>query len=367
MDEATQTDPEFQEANDSLYRSGATDGLPVVPPTEERVEEMLRGTDRPRDHEIGKLGNREGSLTIEKLATNAVMAGCRPIHMPVLIAGAEALADPSSQSIQFSVSVGSYGYFWLVNGPIRGDIDVASNTGTFGPNYRTNRTISRALGLAYKNTALIHPGEKDMAVMGSPCKYSFLGGENEEDSPWEPYHVTAGYDEDENTITLGGAKSFVQFVPYSMDPKGVLKGMSYNTTPDMIGAESETHMKTVVYLLSPYNAQELGDAGISKQEVKEYLCNNSNIPYAEFRSGLVIPDEAVGDPVMPDKVSRLQYPQFESPEYIKIAVVGGAGRFSGVTRTMGPMTTKKIHLPDDWEQLCDQYSEERTWGEQRGQ
>lgn len=166
----------IDEVTDSAYERGTSDGLPVVPPTEERVNDMLECTALSPESEICRLGNRDGILTVQRLAINGVMAGCIPLHMPVLEAGARALADPAANAIQSSVSTGSWAYLFLVNGPIRSTLDINSGTGAFGPGFRSNRALGRVLGLAYRNTARIHPGEKDMGVQGSPFNAQELGG-----------------------------------------------------------------------------------------------------------------------------------------------------------------------------------------------
>lgn len=349
----------LQKVNDSLYKDGRTDGLPVVPPTEERVEEMLRGTDLAADHEIGRLGNREGILTVEKLATNAVMAGCRPIHLPVLIAGAEALADPASNSIQVSVSTGSWSYLWSLNGPIRDDIDVNSGTGAFGPGFRANRSIGRALGMAYRNTALIHPGEKDMGVLGNPFRYSLIAGENEEQSPWEPYHSSRGFDSDASTITFGAPHSYVQFFPAEMTAEGQLEGMLQNSPTYMTAQRGEAIKKEVFFVLSPYNAQELGEAGYSKQDVKEYLCENALVPREKYTPGGLITEE---DPGIPPQFKR----QFKDPDLLNVLVMGGSGRWNAILgHSVGGPVTKEIRTPDNWDSLLEEYTVDRNWGKER--
>jgi hypothetical protein len=345
-----------------FYRRGSTDGLPIVPPTEERVAELLRGTDLPRDHVLGELGNRKGKLTVEGLATNAVMAGCTPVHMPVLEAGARALADPDANAIMYSVSAGSWANLWLVNGPIRELLDVRSGTGAFGPGFHANRTIARAPGLAHKNTALIHPGEKDLGLLGSPMKFSLLAGENEVANPWEPYHVSHGFDADESTITLAGVRSFLQFPPRSATADGVLEAMRYNLVSDMIGVESASHRKTVYYLLSPYNADELAAADLSKGEIKQFLANNSALAADKYQVGAVVPEDTIGSPAAPGKVKRLQLPQIESPDRVKLIVVGGPGRFNAVGHSIGGPVTKRISLPGNFDELCEEYVVERDWG-----
>ncbi|THE65984.1 hypothetical protein D8Y22_04730 [Salinadaptatus halalkaliphilus] len=356
----------FEETYQSFYRRGATDGLPVVTPTEERVDRMLEGTDRDRDEELGTLGTREGVLTVEKLATNAVMAGCLPIHMPVLEAGARALIDPKTNALQMSVSTGSWAYLCLLNGPIRESLDINADTGAFGPGFRSNRTIGRALGLTYKNTARIHPGEKEMSTLGNPFKFSLLAGENEERSPWEPYHVERGYDAEESTITMAAPNSFIQPFRTRVDKRGVLANLIDNTPPRMIGVKSETANERyegtqteVFYALCPYNAGELAD--YTKAEIREHIYENSHVPIHQFDPG-VERSEADSDS---DGLPPFQRRQFDDPDRINLFVTGGSGRWDAIMGpTLGGPTTKAISLPDNWEDLLETYSPhlEREWG-----
>ena len=347
--------------SESLYERGLTDGLPIVAPTDERVEEMLRGTDNPRDHVLGRVGNHDNPLTVEALASNAVMAGCVPPYMPVLEAGARALADRSSNSIQFSVSTGSWAYQWLVNGPVREALDIQSSSGAFGPYFRANRTIGRALGLAYKNTARIQPGEKDMAVMGNPFKYSLLAGENEEASPWEPYHATHGFDAEDSTITLAGPNSFIQYFPHETTAEEVLAAMIRNTPPAMVGGTQQggDFDQTVFHLVNEYNAEELASAGLSKQEVKEYICENSDLRVEDFQKGTLW-DGALRR--HEGKVGPRQVPQFDGPEFVKVVAVGGPGRVNAIVGpSIGGPVTKTVEFPDGWESLVTEYAEQRDW------
>lgn len=339
--------------NRSLYEDGMTDGLPVIPPTEDRVEEMLRGTDHQRDHVLGHLGNKENPLTVEGLAANAVMAGCLPTYMPVLEAGARALADPDSNSIQFSVSTASWAYYWMVNGPVREKLDIECGSGAFGPSYHANQTIARALGIAYRNTAKIYPGEKDMGVMGNPGKFYMLAGEHEEASPWEPYHVTHGFDEDESTITLAGPNGWVQWFPAENNAEHVLNGMIRNTPESMRASSGDALNVTIFHAMNPYNAEELGKADLSKDEVKEYLVENSYVTKDEF-SRMFAGDD--------DGIPPRQEPQYFDTDAIKLATIGGPGRVSAIIgSSIGGPVTHKIEFPNGWEDLVEEYKLERNW------
>ncbi|WP_336022014.1 hypothetical protein [Halobellus salinisoli] len=347
----------FDETYRSLYEQGLTDGLPVVPPTEERVEEMLRGTDLPPEHVLGRIGNADNPITVGDLAANAVMAGCIPPYMPVLEAGARAFADPDSNSIQSSVSTGSWAYQWIVNGPVRNKLDIESGTGALGPNYHANQTISRALGIAYRNTAKIYPGEKDMGVMGNPAKFYLLAGENEEASPWEPFHVTNGYDEGESTITLSGPNGWTQWLPSENTAEKILDGMIRNTPQSMRSKTGENLNATITHAINPYNAEELAEAGLSKDDIKGYLVENSNMS-TDSHPALLESSGTYGDTDVP----RRQVPQYSEPESVKLATVGGPGRFNAIVgMSIGGPVTEKITFPDNWESLVEEYEFEREW------
>ncbi len=362
----SQHETDVEGVTGSFYRSGKTDGLPIVPPTEERVERMLEGTDLPRDDVIGRLGTREGALTVEKLAVNGVMAGCLPIHMPLLLAGARALADPKSNAIQASVSTGSWAYLFVVNGPIRRALEVNSDTAAFGPGFRTNRTVGRALGLAYKNTARIHPGEKEMATIGNPFKFSLIAGENEERSPWNPLHVERGYDRDESTITFAAPNSFLQY-KFEAGPRSdqeLVESLIRHTPPNVRGLKTETANERyegsqleVFYAICPYNAQEL--EGYTKAEIGEFIAENARRPAEELSGG-------GGDGGLEPLWGR----QFDDPDRINLFVTGGSGRFNAVIGpTFGGPTTERVELPDDWETLLERYGDEldREWGRASGE
>jgi len=362
MSEHARSEEAADEVSRSLYRTGMTDGLPVIPPTEERVEEMLRGTDRDGDHVLGVLGNNENPLTVEALAANAVMAGCVPPYMPVLEAGARALADPDSNSIQFSVSTGSWVYQWVVNGPVRRALSLESGLGSFGPNFHANRTIGRALGLAYRNTAKIYPGEKDMGVMGNPFKFSLLAAEHEELSPWEPYHVTHGLDADDSAISLGGPNSWIQWSPTGETAEHVLRGMIENTPPAMVGGGQQggDFDQTILYVLNPHDAATLAEDGLSKREVETYVADNSYIPEAQFQKG------ALWEGALDDyhgRVTNRQVPQVRGPEFVDVVVAGGDEE--SVNAVVGPSiggpVTERVEFPTGFDDLVEEYAVERDW------
>ncbi|MFB6354596.1 MAG: hypothetical protein ABEJ92_10990, partial [Halobacteriales archaeon] len=263
----------------------------------------------------------------------------------------------------FSVSTGSWAYQWIVNGPVRRALDVGSGVGAFGPNFHANRTIGRALGLAYKNTAGLVPGEKDMGVMGNPFKFSLLAGEREAASPWEPYHATHGYDPDDSTVTLGGPNSFIQWRTEEPTAEAVLRGMIENTPPAMIGGEQQggDFDQTILHVLNPDSADALAAAGLDKDDVKTYVCDNSYIRTEDYQKGALW--EGALDRFH-GTVDRLQAPQVDGPAFVKLVTVGGRDDYNAVIGpSIGGPVTKRIEVPDNWGSLIETYARDRRWGD----
>ena len=358
MSDEQSADRQFDQVNESLYRKGATDGLPVVPPTDDRVQEMLRGTDRPDDEVLGHLGNRDDPVSVRKVAVNGVMAGCLPTHLPILIAGTEALAAPESNSIAFSVSTTGWAYYWTVNGPVRNEVDIQCESGAYGPGFRANRTMGRALGLIYKNTTRIQPGEKDMATIGNPFKFSLFAGENEEENPWEPYHVSHGYDAEDSTITLAGPSIYLTWTPYRNTAEYILEGMVDHLSPYMAAGAGG---KTVWQILCPYSAEQLDQAGFSKQDVKQYVCDNSYVPARLYSRGKYQDREiARADPL--ENAPSRQLQQISNPDALKLLTIGGPGTVNAIIGpSIGGPVTKTISFPEDWEALVEEYREDTDW------
>lgn len=322
---------------------------------------MLSGTVLSPDTELGRLGDRGGILTVETLAVNAVMAGCLPIHMPVLEAGARVLTDAKSSVVEASVGTDSSAQVYLVNGPIRNQLDINSGTGAFGPGFRSNQTIGRALGLVTKNTGDIHPGEQAMGVLGSPFKYYTVAGENEEQSPWEPYHVEQGYDPDESTITLTNANGFVQSWPPETGAEGMLRDIVHNT-PAQMGFRSGA-----IYAISPFNATDLSN--LSKREVKSYVAENATSTARDFNAAHLStykPDDPDASVTEKDDLQPVRTRVFDDPDEILVVVAGGEGKWNGIIGPIeGGPTTVKIELPEHWDELLDEYRGylDREWGQ----
>ena len=343
----------LEEVNRFFYQRGWTDGLPIIPPTEAAVAEMLTGTDLPPDHLLGKLQSRNGKATIEKIAINAVMAGCLPTYLPVLIAGTINLleSEPGFMGYTtFGFSTGSWSPFWIINGPIRNQIHVNNSSGAFSPGNIANAAIGRAMGLIIKNIGGVRKGVEDMGVMGNPMKYSMVIAENEEESPWEPLHVEHGYKKEDSTISLSFPQTYLQHWPYSADAKGILNAIVDNAPRSM----------RYTCILTPTHAKNLAREGYSKEDLKKYVAENKLVPLSRVMAagmGGPRPPGAAPGP-MPGKGTEM-VPLIRDYRFIRVIVGGGPGAFIahivGGGATPGKKEIQKIDLPKNWDKLVVKY------------
>jgi hypothetical protein len=341
----------FEEVDRFFYRRGWTDGLPVIPPTEAAVAEMLEGTDLPPDHLVAEIVPRNGKATVEKIAINAVMAGALPTYMPVLIAGVQALTDPNSTFGIWGVSTGSWSPFYVINGPVRQDINLNCGSGMFSPGNRPNAAIGRAMGLIAKNIGGIRKAVEDMGCLGNPGKYSLVLGENEEESPWEPLHVEYGFQKEDSTIGVAFPNTYTQMQPYGTDDQSILRTLMYNLLPAVRGGYS--------LILPPQLAKTLASSGWTKRDVKTFLAQNGRVAAHETGSFWAVRPRGLYKEKVPmiaeDSVPLL------IPEMMRILVAGGPGVFIGQLMGSGVVpsqkTIKKIELPKNWESLVKKYKD----------
>ena len=314
----------LEEVNQFFYRKGWGDGLPILPPTEEAVAQMMAGTDLPPDHVVAKLIPRMGKATVEKIAVNAVMAGALPTYMPVLIAAVDAISDPKTRFDTFEVSTGSWAPLLVINGPIRNDIHINCSSGMMSPGDIANAAIGRAVGLIVKNIGGARKGIEDMGTLGDAMKYSLVIGENEENSPWEPLHVEFGYEKEDNTVTVMFPDRFTQTIPAQTHAEGIataLAGMGPGALSCMI--------------VIPDHARIFEQEGWSKKQVKEFIMKNS------------------GGSRQPGGLQN---------EDFMIVVAGGPGTWMGLLQSFGnrafgnSFVTRKIELPGNWEELTAKYN-----------
>ena len=218
------------EAMEQMYRLGWTDGLPVVPPTERRVTEFVERGGRSADEVVGELPERRREISVEKVAANAVMAGCLPEYMPVVLAAAEAMLDPKFNLVGPSSSLGGSGIMVIVNGPVARELEINSRNNLFGPGNRANATIGRAVRLILMNACAAIPGLFDRSILGHPGKYSYCIAEAENETHWKPLHVERGLERAQSAVTVFACESPRQ-VRASGGPDTIL-----NTAADVASA-----------------------------------------------------------------------------------------------------------------------------------
>jgi hypothetical protein len=268
-----------------------TDGLPIIPPTLARVEACLRHTNRRPEETIAILPQANLVATPWNIAANAVMAGCRPEHMPILIAAVEAIGD-EHYNLNNIGTTWSVLPFLLVNGPIvhQLGLEYGGQLISKGP----NPAIGRALGLIIRNVAGYQPGENYMGTFGYPLCFALA--ENEAENPWQAYHVEQGFDADASTVTVGAtatwgwppspydtadktaAQSALEFLRVDITKRACLPRLAER------GMNGFRNMVTL--LLAPPVARSLAAAGYSKRDIKEYLYENARAPISEIGWGL---------------------------------------------------------------------------------
>lgn len=269
--------PDDLDAINRTYRDRKwSDGLPIVPPTAERVEKMLRHTARPRDEVVAKLAPGFGAATVELIAVNAVLAGCDPEYMPVLLAAVDAVSAPEFNLQGIQATTNPVAIWVIVNGPAISRLEVNSTYNCLGEGAWANATIGRALRLILRNVGGALPGDMDRATQGQPGKYTFCCAENEAESPWEPLHVERGFARDQNVVTVVGAEGTMNMNTHSKN------------ADELIGVIAETmiHPPSNEYCnggepwlaFGPEHADVFRRAGISKAEVKRRLWERARMP-----------------------------------------------------------------------------------------
>jgi hypothetical protein len=315
-------EPASEDGLQDLFRkNGWTDFLPIVLPTADRVERMLTGTSHPPDEVVGHLAptayREPWEFTVEKVAVNAVMAGALPEHLPVVLA-AMATGMTARQS-----STTSFATYLMVNGPIRHALGMNTGIGALGPYNRANTAIGRAYCLASQNVqGGSVPDESYMGSLGNPLSYSFCFAENEERSPWTPFHVERGYDADTSTVTavLGGW--------YIQAGTGVRETWSERFTRAMLACDPAMAPFVV---LDPLAAQGFVRRGFTdKQSLREWLADATRGPAREYWDNQMLQSVARAWAVagVEPYAGRLQAAPGDlirafEPEQINIAVVGG--------------------------------------------
>jgi len=258
---------------DDFVARGWSDGLPIIPPTPQLVASFLERVGQKPDDEIGIVTTRDILISAEHVAIAAVMAGCTVDYMPVVYAGARALLSEGANLHCVSATLAGAQQVFFVNGPIRDKLNINYGLGAFGPGWRANATIGRALRLLVRNAACTVPGFLDRAVNSSPGRYSFCFGENEAASPWEPYHVSRGFKATDSTITLYSVMPPIEQITHEVDPRIILDDLLawLRLAGQLWLPVAGMGFVELLLALTPDCAKLFGDAGMSRDDVRAYL------------------------------------------------------------------------------------------------
>jgi hypothetical protein len=338
-----------QRLNALYYARGWTDGLPVVAPTLERVRAMLRFSVHRPEHSLGEVDPLKGVATVEKVAANAVMAGCLPEYFPIVLAAVDALLDPTFNMRGVQTTDENVTPLVVVNGPIARALDVNGRYGALGPGWRANASIGRALRLVMNNIGGGWPGAVSFAGLGQPGRYTLCLAENEAESPWEPLHTEAGLPREADAVTVMRAETAINVTGGLAEVASVM-GSAASAFSVLWSGHS-----TVI--LSPSLAASLAKDGLTKDAVREWLFEHGRWPADEWRASWLY--RTVGGPERwPDWVRVAaeqggEVPVVRSPSDLVLIVAGGSIPIPQHVYCPSwgfppARITREVRLPADW-------------------
>ena len=323
------------------------DALPVIPPTEDRVRKMLASVPNDPQEIIARIPPCFGVATVEKIAANAVMSGCTPDMMRVLIPLTRAICGERFNAHGLQATTHFAAPLIIINGPIRHQLGFHSGQNLFSNVARANSTLGRALQLILLQLGGAKPTGIDMSALGNPGKFSFCIAENEEENPWYPLHVEAGLMKDQSALTLFGGEA-----PHGVSDhkartaRGVLKTISYSLAT--VWSYRACMMLEAMLILCPEHVDTIKRSGWTKEDVRQFLFENTGIPHRCF-------NEEDGEGIGVQSAYRTInidgepcYQKFRSPDQIKIVVAGGrAGKFSAIIGSWqtGPRGSQMVTYP----------------------
>ncbi|MEW6299888.1 MAG: hypothetical protein AB1671_19525 [Thermodesulfobacteriota bacterium] len=312
------------DANEFYQRQGWTDGLPIVPPTEERVRACLDAAGLSPREVIGVESVRQRPITAEKVAVNAVMAGCLPSYMPVVVAVLRAMCEPEFNLHGSTASTGGSAQFVVVNGPIRTAIGMNATHGVLGNGSRANATIGRAIRLVLLNVLGCAPGQLDRATLGHPGKFTFCIAEDEEDSPWLPLARERGVPAGVSAVTVlaGGAPRQVMN-EWTQDPEEVAATFAAEIRHNML---TYSVWPGNYALIVPKQLRDiLAAAGWQKRDIREYVYRAARVFRREWA--------AVGKKNIVDRGGGpdQEFTALRAPDDLLVIAAGGpAGGFAAI-------------------------------------
>lgn len=306
------------ECNQLYVRRGWSDGLPIVPPTLARVDDMLRFSPQTREAVLGEMEPLAGLATVERVAANAVMAGCRPEYFPVVLAAVEAILRPEFNLRGVQTTDENVAPLLIVCGPIADQLQINGGFGALGPGWQANASIGRALRLVMHNLGGGWPAAVSLAGLGQPARYTLCLTENVRQSPWEPLHVELGLRPEDNAVVVQRAESVINVTGGLEEIASVMGSLA--------SAFSLLHDGRCTVLLAPYVAARLAEAGLGKAEVKRRLHEMGRLPVEVWRRSWLA-RELIKPERWPewvrDAAAAGAIPAVRSPDDITLVVAGG--------------------------------------------
>jgi hypothetical protein len=319
----------ISDINDYFDQQGWTDGLPIIPPTEDLVQAMLDASPVPAEQVLGRLPPRNGTVTVEKVAINAVMAGCRPAYFPVVLAAVKAVLQPQFNAGAITTTTGGAAPVVIVSGPIAGRLGIHSGTAVLGSGHRANATIGRALRLTMRNLGGATAETMEKSTHGWPGKYTMCLAENAARNPWEPLHVELGFAPDTSIVVVVAARGIITMVEASQESGlGDLETLVSSMRGEGIsGYAYQARGASPVVVLGPEHAAEIAAAGFSRKAVKEYIFQHARMPLGQLRDrghwgARSWPEDWEHQP------EDFLVPLVTSPDTLILVVAGGDGRHS---------------------------------------
>jgi hypothetical protein len=330
-----EADADFEAINALCQERGWGDGLPIVPPTADRVEKMLAYCERPWNEPIARIAPRYGEATPLRLAANAVMAGCRPEYFPLYMLAIEAMCEERFNLYGVQATTHLVAPLVIVNGPVAQEIGMNSGHNAFGPGTPSNATLGRAVRLALVNIGGAIPGSADMSTFGAPSKYSYFVAENEVASPWEPLHVERGFPTNATTVTVVGAECPHNVNDHeSLTAEGILTTIA--GTMATTGSNDIYYTSDPVVVMGPEHAKTVAQGGFSKAQAKRFLHEHATLPLRKFsKENIERRFRVTFKERYANAGDDAPVPAVQRAEDIIIAVIGGAGKHSAFIPTFG--------------------------------
>ncbi len=316
---------------DEFVRRGWCDGLPFVSPTPERVGAMVATGAMDPARSFGLMPPLWRECTVEKIAVNAVMAGCLPEYFPVVLAAVQAMLDPAFNLYGVQATTHPVAPLLILNGPAAATIGMHAGSGCFGPGFRPNATIGRAIRLVLMNVGGGWPGRHDMATQGSPAKFSFAIAEAEAASPWAPLHVSRGFAAQQSVVTMFGGEA-----PHNVnDHVGTTAAGILNNVADTAATLGSNvgwyfSQSQLLVVLGPEHAATIASDGFTREDVQRFVFEHARMPLGRLKLGGMY---GIHDwPLWMQKVSddTTMLPLVPAVEDVYVMVAGGPGKHSAV-------------------------------------